>query len=76
MAGEQYSRRTVIKGAVAASVGLPYYIPGGVLAAPGHPGANDRIVYGHLGVGGMAAIMWRPTPAQQSATSIRTIWQR
>ncbi len=28
-------------------------IPSGVLAAPGRPGANDRFVVAHIGVGGM-----------------------
>ena len=49
------SRREFIKksAAVATSVGFPTFIPEGVLAAPGRPGANDRIVYAHIGVGGM-----------------------
>jgi predicted dehydrogenase len=34
-------------------VGMPTVIPSGVLAMPGRPGPNDRIVYGHIGVGGM-----------------------
>ena len=49
------SRREFIKGAAttAAIVGFPTFIPEGVLAAPGRPGANDRIVYAHIGLGGM-----------------------
>ncbi len=39
--------------ASAAAVAAPMIIPSGVLAAPGRPGANDRIVTGHIGVGGM-----------------------
>jgi predicted dehydrogenase len=31
----------------------PHIIPSGVLAAPGRPGANDRLTFGHIGVGGM-----------------------
>ena len=27
----------------------PYIIPGGVLAAPGRPGANDRVILGFIG---------------------------
>ncbi|MBN2311524.1 MAG: Gfo/Idh/MocA family oxidoreductase [Candidatus Hydrogenedentes bacterium] len=38
--------------AAAAAAG-PLILPSGVLAAPGRPGANDRIVTGHIGVGGM-----------------------
>ena len=39
----------------ASSVAIPTLIPSGVLARPGHPGANDRIVYAHIGVGGMGS---------------------
>jgi len=37
----------------AAALSTPYVIPTGVLAAPGKPGANERITLGHIGVGGM-----------------------
>jgi predicted dehydrogenase len=45
------TRRQLLGGA--ATVGIPYIIPSGVLAQNGRPGANDRIVFGHIGVGGM-----------------------
>jgi predicted dehydrogenase len=48
------SRRRFL-GGTAAAFGIPYVIPSGVLAAPGRPGANDRIVIGHIGVGGMGS---------------------
>ena len=35
-------RRTFLKTA-AASLAVPYFVPRHVLAAPGRPGANDRI---------------------------------
>ena len=31
----------------------PYVIPSGVLAAEGRAGANERLTFGHIGVGGM-----------------------
>jgi predicted dehydrogenase len=31
----------------------PLFLPEGVLAAPGRPGANDRLTVAHIGVGGM-----------------------
>lgn len=34
-------------------IGLPQIIPASVLAAPGRPGANDRLNIGHIGIGGM-----------------------
>jgi predicted dehydrogenase len=37
--------------AAAVTVAAPYVIPSGVLAAPGRPGANDRIGIGGIGVG-------------------------
>jgi predicted dehydrogenase len=37
----------------ATAVGALTLIPSGVLAAPGRPGASERFVLGHIGVGGM-----------------------
>jgi predicted dehydrogenase len=45
-------RRTFLKTAGAA-IGAAHVIPSGVLAAPGRPGANDRLTVAHIGVGGM-----------------------
>ncbi|MBW3623338.1 MAG: Gfo/Idh/MocA family oxidoreductase [Armatimonadetes bacterium] len=39
--------------AAAATYAIPTLIPSGVLAANGQPGANDRLVMGYIGVGGM-----------------------
>jgi predicted dehydrogenase len=51
------TRRDFLKktATTAAAVGMPYVIPSGVLAMPGRPGPNDRIVYGHIGIGGMGS---------------------
>lgn len=51
------SRRGFLKGsaATAAVVGMPTVIPSGVIAMPGRVAPNDRIVYAHIGVGGMGA---------------------
>jgi len=46
------SRRKFLA-AAGAAVSAPYFVPAHVLAAPGRVGANDRIVMGHIGVGGM-----------------------
>jgi predicted dehydrogenase len=45
----EFLHRTVITGA--ASVAVPYLIPGGVLAAAGKPGANERIGIAGIGIG-------------------------
>jgi len=50
----KHSRREFLRhGLAAGSAGLalPCLIPGGVLAAPGRPGANDRIGIGGIGIG-------------------------
>ena len=51
------SRRGFLKRSAltATAAALPTIIPSGVLARPGRPGANDRIVYAHIGVGGMGS---------------------
>ena len=36
---------------VAAGAAAPYFVPSGVLAAPGRPGANDRIGIAGIGIG-------------------------
>jgi predicted dehydrogenase len=51
-------RRTFLKTANAA-MAAPYVIPAGVLAAPGTPGANDRVVVGHIGWGGRSRGLYR-----------------
>lgn len=47
----QFPRRRFL--AATAAAGLPYWIPSGVLASRGRPGANERIVVAAIGVGGM-----------------------
>ena len=48
-------RRTFLKStsSVAALVAAPHVVPASVLAGPGRLGANERITFGHIGVGGM-----------------------
>ena len=45
-------RRTFLKTAGAA-VGFPYIIASSALAAPGRAGANERLTFAHIGIGGM-----------------------
>jgi predicted dehydrogenase len=54
------SRRRFLSQAAAlsaAGLALPQLIPSGVLAAPGSPGASDKIVVGVIGVGGRANLL-------------------
>lgn len=52
------TRRQFLSKTAAVSLGagaFPYFINSSVLAKPGQPGANDRIITGHIGVGGMGS---------------------
>ncbi|MEX0586287.1 MAG: Gfo/Idh/MocA family oxidoreductase [Pirellulales bacterium] len=48
---------------IAASVfGAPLFVPRRALAAPGRPGANDRITVGAIGVGGRGVLLLQQLP--------------
>ncbi|MHC4175978.1 MAG: Gfo/Idh/MocA family protein [Planctomycetota bacterium] len=49
--------------AAASGVAAPYFLAGGVLAAPGRPGANDRVIIGFIGTGGRARQLMDHVPA-------------
>jgi predicted dehydrogenase len=51
----QHSSRREFLRRAAAGFALPCWIPSGVLAAPGRPGANDRIGIGGIGIGRQGA---------------------
>jgi len=53
MARNQWKRRDVLRTG-AAALATPYLIPSRVLAAPGRPGANDRVNVAIIGLGGRA----------------------
>jgi predicted dehydrogenase len=46
------ARRSFLQ-AVSAAAAFPAFVPSGVLAREGAPGASDRLTFGHIGVGGM-----------------------
>jgi predicted dehydrogenase len=46
----------------AGAVSVPLCVPRHVLAAPGRPGANDRIGVGAIGVGGRASLLLQQLP--------------
>jgi predicted dehydrogenase len=59
------SRRELLKLGAAGAAGAlaaPCFIPSGVLAAPGKPGANERIGIGAIGVGGRASLLLNQVP--------------
>ena len=61
MDSQQVRRRAFLK--QAATVALPLLVPSGVLAAPGRPGANDRMAIGLIGSGYRARDLTKESPA-------------
>jgi len=69
----RFSRRRFLERSVtigATGLAMPYVIPSGVLAAPGQPGANDRIVIGFIGTGGRARQLMDHVPADGRIVAI------
>jgi predicted dehydrogenase len=59
------SRRDFLRTAAstaATAIAAPLFLPRHVLAAPGKPGANDRITVGAIGVGGRASLLLQQLP--------------
>ncbi len=65
LTSSKLSRRRFLKRSAAAVGGatVACWIPGGVLSAPGRPGANDRVVIGFIGTGGRARQLMDHVPA-------------
>ena len=62
---KRISRRGFLKQSATAAVAgaaAPFIIPSGVLAAPGRPGANDRVIIGFIGTGGRARQLMDQVP--------------
>ncbi len=62
-------RRAFLKTA-AAAVAVPSWIPGTVLAAPGRPGANDRICVGLIGSGNRSKDLTKESPADLKLVAV------
>ena len=61
----------------AAGAAVPYFIPAGVLAGPGRPGANDKIGVGLIGCGGMgtANLTACAGRADVAVTGVCDVWK-
>jgi len=55
---------------------VPYFISAGVLAAPGRPGANDRVIIGFVGTGGRARQLMDHVPADGRIVAICDCYRR
>jgi predicted dehydrogenase len=67
------SRRQLLKYGIAGAAGAvaaPYFIPSGVLAADGKPGANERITLGVIGVGRRARQLIAQVPDQGQIAAV------
>jgi predicted dehydrogenase len=58
----QLPRRDFLRLTAAGALAVPYFIPSGVLAAGGRPGANERIAVAPIGVGGRASLLLDQLP--------------
>jgi predicted dehydrogenase len=64
------SRRRFLQSVTAASLAMPTVIPARVLAAPGRPGANDRVIIGFIGTGGRSRQLMDHVPAEGRIVAI------
>ncbi|MFV2067459.1 MAG: twin-arginine translocation signal domain-containing protein, partial [Pirellulales bacterium] len=63
---DHVSRREFLKrtSSGTAVLAAPYFVPSHVLAGPGRPGANDRVVIGLIGTGGRARQLMNHMPPE------------
>lgn len=75
----QTNRRDFLKqGSALAGVGIavPYFVPSTALAAPGRPGANDRIGVGFIGVGNRARQLIDHLPEEGQIVAICDVYRQ
>ena len=64
------SRRRFLKNAALGVAAVPFFVPHGVMAADGSPGANDKVGIGYIGVGRRGGQLFGiPKDAEIRATS-------
>ena len=70
-------RKFLTQGATVAAAGLsvPYFVPATALAAPGRPGANDRVIIGFIGVGGRARQLIDHLPKEGKIVAISDVYR-
>ena len=61
----------------AAGAAVPYFVPAGVLAGPGRPGANDKIGVGLIGCGGMGTANLKACASRSDVvvTGVCDVWK-
>jgi len=69
------TRRSFLKRS-AASVAVPYFVSSSALAAPGRPGANDRVIIGFIGTGGRARQLMDHVPADGRIVAISDCYRQ
>ena len=77
--GDRLSRRRFLShGASVAALGMaaPCFVPAAALAAPGRPGANDRVIVGVIGTGGRARLLVEQLPEQAQVAAIADCYRK
>ncbi len=69
-----FLKRAAAAGATAAA--MPYFVPASALAAPGRPGANDRVIIGFIGTGGRARQLMDHVPEGGRIVAICDCYQQ
>ncbi len=66
------TRRDFLKqnATAAAAIAVPYFVPASVLAAPGKPGANDRVHIGVIGSGARGKHLIKKMPAEGQVVAL------
>ncbi len=75
----QYNRRAFLgrsTSLIAAGLAVPWYVPRSALAAPGRPGANERVVIGFIGTGNRARQLMDHVPAGGRIVAICDCYQQ
>jgi hypothetical protein len=70
MATNRLQRRDFLKTAVGATIAAPFCVPSTALAAPGRPGANDRIRVGLIGSGHRSRDLTKESPADLDLVAV------
>ncbi|MHB8900287.1 MAG: Gfo/Idh/MocA family protein [Thermoguttaceae bacterium] len=70
MAGRPLRRRTFLKTALGTAIAVPQFVPARVLAAPGRPGANDRIATALIGSGYRSRDLAKESPPDLTLVAV------
>jgi len=70
VANTRFRRRDFLKTTLATTIAVPYWVPSTALAAPGRPGANDRIRVGLIGSGHRSRDLTKESPSEFQLSAV------